>query len=223
MAMGGPVKQWNVLLAGGSGLVGQCVTSLLLADARCDRFYSLLRRPAPDGVVRIPLEKLEEELLPPVDVVCIALGTTIKKAGSQEAFRRIDHDLVVSVARRARQSGARRCVLISAAGADASSSIFYNRVKGEAEDSIRDLKFEQTVLLRPSLLLGKREEFRPAETVGRLLSPLISPLLLGPLRRYRPIHAEIVARCMVDTALEEDLHPPLRILESEQMADMVRG
>jgi uncharacterized protein YbjT (DUF2867 family) len=169
-------------------------------------------------VQRIALDSLEQTTLPNIDVVCIALGTTIKKAGSQQAFRQVDYDLVLTVAQKARQSGARRCVVITALGSDAKSSIFYNRVKGEVEQALQAMGFEQLVILRPSLLLGDRQESRPGESLGQLVAPLLSPFLIGGLRRYRPIQSDVVARCMVESALDSDFSASVKILESDEIA-----
>jgi uncharacterized protein YbjT (DUF2867 family) len=212
------MKKWNVLMAGGSGLVGSAATQLLLADPRCSELYSVLRKAAPSGVQRIALDSFEQTTLPNIDVVCIALGTTIKKAGSQQAFRQVDYDLVLTVAQKARQSGARRCVVITALGSDAKSSIFYNRVKGEVEQGLQAKGFEQLVILRPSLLLGDRQESRPGESLGQLVAPLLSPFLIGGLRRYRPIQSDVVARCMVESALDSEFSPSVKILESDEIA-----
>lgn len=212
------MKKWNVLMAGGSGLVGSAATQLLLADPRRSELFSILRKPAPSGVQRIALNSLEQTTLPNIDVVCIALGTTIKKAGSQQAFRQVDYDLVLTVAQKARQSGARRCVVITALGSDAKSSIFYNRVKGEVEQALQAMGFEQLVILRPSLLLGDRQESRTGESLGQLVAPLLSPFLIGGLRRYRPIQSDVVARCMVESALDSEFSPSVKILESDEIA-----
>jgi uncharacterized protein YbjT (DUF2867 family) len=105
-----------------------------------------------------------------------------------------------TVAEAAARNGAERFLLVSAMGADASSSIFYNRVKGEAEDAVRTLPFKEVAILRPSLLLGERAEQRPAEALAQRFAPRLSPLLRGPLRKYRPVEAATVARAMVRLA-----------------------
>jgi uncharacterized protein YbjT (DUF2867 family) len=153
------------------------------------------------------------------DVFC-CVGTTIRAAGSQEAFRRVDHDLPVKAARVASAAGARHFLLVSAAGADAGSRIFYNRVKGETEAEVAALPFAGVALLRPSLLLGDRGESRPAEALAQRLAPLLSPLLAGPLRRYRAIHARTVAAAMVRLAKEGVSGS--RTMESDQIERLGR-
>jgi len=135
--------------------------------------------------------------------VYCCLGTTIKKAGSQDAFRRVDHDYVVALAQAAKQAGARRFLLVSALGANPRSHIFYNRVKGEVERDVSAVAFAAVHIFRPSLLLGERAESRPLERLGTLAFGVLAPLLVGPLRPYRPIAAEAVAQAMVRAALGE--------------------
>jgi uncharacterized protein YbjT (DUF2867 family) len=136
--------------------------------------------------------------LPAHDEVYLALGTTIKAAGSRPAFRAVDFDANLSVARAALAAGARRAGLVSAMGANAKSTIFYNRVKGEIEEALAQLSFDGLVIARPSLLLGDRaalgQPIRPAKQVATILSKLFHPLI--PVN-YRPIAAARVARAML--------------------------
>jgi uncharacterized protein YbjT (DUF2867 family) len=125
------------------------------------------------------------------DVLVCALGTTIKTAGSQEAFMRIDHDLPLRIAEIAKEEGCRTLVLISSIGADSRSSIFYSRVKGLLENAWVALEFDQLHILRPSMLLGIREESRPAEFIGKML---MKPLSIIIPWKYKPIHASQIAR-----------------------------
>ena len=146
------------------------------------------------------LEALSD--LPRVDDVFCCLGTTIKQSGSQEAFRRVDHDYVVALAGAGLRAGATQFLLVSAIGADPASRMFYSRVKGEAEGAVRRLPYRGVQIFRPSLLLGERAEFRLGERIAALVAPLLSLALVGPLRRYRPVRAETVARAMVHIAKE---------------------
>ena len=130
------------------------------------------------------------------------LGTTIGKAKSEDAFRRVDHDFVVEFAALAQKCRAESLFVVSAIGADAASTVFYNRVKGEAERDVQKTFFGKTHFLRPSLLLGDRHEFRLGERIAVLLSPLFSPLMTGPLEKYKPIAASDVARAMINLALK---------------------
>jgi uncharacterized protein YbjT (DUF2867 family) len=135
------------------------------------------------------------------DVFC-CLGTTIKRAGSEDAFRKVDLTYVVELARMAVRHRASQFLLVTALGADPRSRVFYNRVKGEVEDAVRRLQFDGIQIFRPSLLLGARTQSRPAERIAVMLSPLVGWMLRGPLARYRPIKAATVARAMVRIARE---------------------
>jgi uncharacterized protein YbjT (DUF2867 family) len=130
------------------------------------------------------------------------LGTTIAKAKTEDAFRRVDHDFVVEFAGVAQRCKAESLLVVSAAGADASSGVFYNRVKGEMERDVQQTFLGKIYFLRPSLLLGDRAEFRFGERLAVLLSPLFSPLLLGPFAKYKPIAAADVANALVNLALK---------------------
>ncbi len=139
-----------------------------------------------------------ERLLWPVDEVYLALGTTIKVAGSQAAFRAIDFDANLAVARASLEAGARRCGLVSAMGANAKSSVFYNRVKGELEEALAQLSFEGLVIARPSLLIGNRASLgqpeRPLEKVSAVFMKIFGPLIPA---NYRAIDAAKVARTLL--------------------------
>ena len=198
----------TALVAGASGLVGGHVLRCLLEDPEYERVTVLARRDLP-----IAHKKLEQRVLafdrlaqmadfPRVHDVFCCLGTTIKRAGSQEAFRKVDHALVVELARVAVRHRASQFLLVTALGADPRSRLFYNRVKGEVEEAVRRFAFDAIHIFRPSLLLGKRTESRPAERMAVMVAPLIAWAFVGPLARYRPIKAERMARAMVLTARE---------------------
>jgi uncharacterized protein YbjT (DUF2867 family) len=201
------------LLAGGTGLVGSHVLKVLLADKHWDRVVSIGRRPTSERhaklehrVVDLGAVEALTDLDHADDVFC-CLGTTIKQAGSQEAFRRVDHDFVVGVARAGLRAGATQFLLVSAIGADPASRVFYSRVKGETESDVRKLPYRAIQIFRPSLLLGERSEFRLGERLATVLAPLMVLVLFGPLRRYRPIQAADVARAMVNIAHEAPRGP----------------
>jgi uncharacterized protein YbjT (DUF2867 family) len=195
------------LLTGASGLVGGHCLRLLLAEPAYGRVIALGRRALP-----LQHPKLEQklvdfahiaDLVPRADDVYCCLGTTIKKAGSQAAFRRVDHDYVVALAQAAKQAGARRFLLVSALGANPRSRIFYSRVKGEVERDMSAVPFTAVHIFRPSLLLGERTESRPLERLAFAVLKALTPLLVGPLRPYRPIAAQTVARAMIRAALSD--------------------
>lgn len=188
----------RAVVLGGSGLVGGELLRLFPPGAA----KALVRRPlAAPGVevLVVDFARLPPGALSAPDLYC-CLGTTLAKAGGRAAFRAVDFDLPLALARRALAEGARRLFLVTASGADAGSALFYNRVKGELEAAVSALAFETVHILRPSLLLGDRADRRPAEAVAQRLAPLFSPLLIGPLRRYRPISGTAVARALLALA-----------------------
>lgn len=203
----------TALLAGATGLVGSHALQRLLADATWGHVVTVGRR-----TVSQRHDKLEQRMLdlgaldavddlPHADDVFCCLGTTIKQAGSQPAFRRVDHDFVVALARAGLRLGATQFLLVSAIGADPASRIFYSRVKGEAEAAVRQLPYRGVQVFRPSLLLGERAEFRFGERVAAWVAPALPLFLPGPFRRYRPIRAAAVARAMVRIAREAPRGP----------------
>lgn len=193
------------MLAGATGLVGGHVLGALLDDAGYTRVVSVGRRP----VATTP-PKLEQHIidftavpeLPPVHDVFCCLGTTIKRAGSQEAFRQVDYDYVLTLAHAGLRAGATQLLLVSAVGADPAARVFYSRVKGELETAVRQLPYPAIQIFRPSLLLGERAEFRLGERIATWFAPVAGVALVGSLRRYLPVEARDVARAMVRIARE---------------------
>jgi uncharacterized protein YbjT (DUF2867 family) len=215
----------TALLAGGTGLVGSACLRHLLATSSFGRVIAIGRRPLPVRDARLEmrvagLDALDAVELPAVDVAFCALGTTIANAGSQDAFRRVDLDGVVAFARRAALASARHLVLVSSVGADASSTNFYLRVKGETEQAVSAVGFRGVSILRPGLLVGPRAESRPAEAVARAVVPLANPLLVGPLRRYRSIEADTVGAAMVGAALARK--PGVQVIEYDEIVALAR-
>jgi uncharacterized protein YbjT (DUF2867 family) len=219
----------TVLLAGATGLVGRALLVRLLAADRRQRVIVLARKPLPATSARDPrLTVLVGDMTAlagdagAIDDVYIALGTTIKVAGSQDAFRAVDLDLVVAIARRAREAGARRLAVVSALGADRRSRVFYNRVKGEMEDAVTGLGYESVLLARPSLLVGDRESLGQPTRAGevwaaRLLGPLLPVVPAG----VRPIAAAVVATAMV--AALDQAAPGTRVLSSADLQRLGRS
>ena len=189
------------LVAGATGLVGQAILALLIADQRYSSVHVIGRR-APN--VQHPKlaahisASLTDWACPAVDDVFIALGTTIKVAGSQAAFKAIDGDAVVAIASKAKAQGATRLAVVSAMGANAQSGVFYNQVKGKMEAAVSQLGFETLVIARPSLLAGDRDALKQPERVAEKLS-LIAFKWFKPLipANYRAINASSVAKAMV--------------------------
>ena len=197
----------TVLLLGATGLIGRQVLPLLLEDDSVERVIALVRRPT--GVTHPKLSEQPFDLGRSQDtqqIVC-TLGTTIKQAGSQEAFRKVDHDYVIESAERHR-GWARHYLLVSSLGADPNSRIFYNRVKGETERDLIALGYPSTTILRPSFLTGPREEFRLGEKIVTRLGALMP-------QRIKPIDSAIVARAIA--ALAREQRPGVQIIESAEM------
>jgi uncharacterized protein YbjT (DUF2867 family) len=191
----------TALLAGATGLVGRGILAGLLADAQVTGVHTLGRGDLPATHLKLTHHRVDFAALPAlpvVDEVYLALGTTIKVAGSQKAFRAIDHDANLAVARAARAAGARRLGLVSAMGADARSSVFYNRVKGELEDALAALGFDGIAIARPSFLAGDRaalgQPVRGGETLALRISTWLRPVIPA---NYRSIHAGDVAAALL--------------------------
>lgn len=216
----------TVALLGASGLVGRECLRLLAADARFGRIVSIGRRALPHAALagldgsRITQRVVDMDRLAEsgdvfaVDRVICALGTTIKVAGSREAFRHVDYDMPIEAARLALAAGAAHFLLVSALGANPRSRIFYNRVKGDVEAALLALPFRATTIVRPSLLLGAREEVRRGERIGQAVGWLIPG-------RYRPVRAQDVARTLVDEAASE--RAGARIIESDEIRAHARA
>ncbi|MCC6170476.1 MAG: NAD(P)H-binding protein [Gammaproteobacteria bacterium] len=189
---------------GASGLVGRRLVDALLESSDHARVTAVTRRPFGREHPRlanriVAFERLESQLggVACHDAFC-CLGTTLARAGSEAAFRAVDHDEVLRVARIAREARAERFVLVSAAGADPAAKNFYLRVKGETEVDVAALGFPALDIVQPGLLLGgSRAESRPLESVARLLMPLANPLLGGARKAWRGIDVGVLARAMV--------------------------
>jgi uncharacterized protein YbjT (DUF2867 family) len=196
----------TVLVAGASGLVGREILQGLLADRSVAAVHSLGRRELPLQHPKLTQHIVDFKALPAlprVDDAFIALGTTIKVAGSQEAFRAVDFDAVVAVATAAKAAGAKRLGVVSAMGANPRSSVFYSRVKGDMETALSGIGFDTLVLARPSLLAGDRaalgQPVRRGEETGEKLARWLGPLIPA---NYRPISVKSVARALLKAVPE---------------------
>ena len=216
----------TALIAGATGLVGSACLRRLLEEHRYGGVIALSRRPLPltHPKLRVELADLREldRMASPAcnDVYC-AIGTTIAKAGAKDAFRAVDHQLVVDLARYALRGGATRLAFVSSVGADRPGANFYLQVKAETEAALVALPFQTVHILRPGLLLGDRAESRPLESFFRAIAPVINLLLVGPLRQYRAIAAEDVARAMARTLFAGP--DGTRALHYDEMMRLARG
>ncbi|MFC5406627.1 NAD(P)H-binding protein [Cohnella soli] len=213
----------TAIVAGATGLVGRELVKMLLNHPAYNRVVVLVRREI--GLSHPKLEErhivfdrmekeVEGELFKDADVFC-SLGTTIKQAGSQEAFRRVDHDYPLSLGQIARQNGAARFIIVSAMGSSERSRMFYNRVKGETERDLALLGLSRLVVLKPSLMFGDRTENRPGERVAIVIFRMFGALMIGPLARYKAIESRKVAQAMILAARREG--PSLEVLDSEEI------
>ena len=203
-------KLKTALVLGATGLVGQQVLKLLQRDPRYGQITCLLRKPLPHAIAHSDPARLQPVVIDfdklhdyqgyfSVDHVYVCLGTTIQSAGSRAAFRKVDFEYVHAAAQLASVSQAGSFVWISSVGANANSASFYLRVKGELEEAIFALSgLPHSATVRPSLLLGQRAAPRLAESLGICIGNLVSPLLLGPLKKYRPVPADTVAQQMIN-------------------------
>lgn len=210
----------HVLLAGGTGLVGTRLTRLL--SARHDlALTSLVRTPRFPAERAIDFEALVADPIgvtgpDRVDVGISCLGTTIRKAGTRAAFRRVDHDYVLAVAGAALGKGARQFIMVSSVGAGGSG--FYLRVKGEIEEAVRSLGFARLDIIRPGLILGERRERRPMEKLAQQGAPLLNPLLVGSLRRYASVPADVVAGAIASLIGKTD--PGCHVHQSPELSSL---
>ncbi len=201
-------------IAGATGLVG---AKLLFEPSIPRPALAWVRRPTPlpDGIQPVVSESIPavDDTFWKSDVLFVALGTTIAKAGSQEAFEAVDLHLVLECARRAREAGCSTLALVSAMGADPDSRVFYNRVKGRAEQAVLELGFPRVAIARPSLLLGDRKEFRLGEWIARHAARPIRWAFPKPIRPVRDIE---VAHALATTAFDKNWSG-VRILSNRDM------
>ncbi|MGA7991102.1 MAG: oxidoreductase [Thermoanaerobaculia bacterium] len=214
----------SAIVAGASGLVGEHVLRRLLADEHYDRVIAFVRGPLNLNHRRLEQRTIDYERIgrmsafPRAEDVYCCLGTTIKKAGTPEAFRRVDVEYVAKLAEVSVRAGASQFLLVSAVGANARSGNFYLQCKGEAEDIVRALPFRGVQIFRPSFLLGHRRERRAGEALGIAAARFLSPAMLGPARRYRPIRADDVAKSML--AVARDSPPGVHVYEADAMQSL---
>jgi uncharacterized protein YbjT (DUF2867 family) len=206
----------SMVLLGATGLVGSHILAQAVNDDRITRIV-LLSRSAIANLhskvtsIVIPLDAMENAAEAfHADAVICALGTTMKKAGSQNAFRTVDFEYPLNAATLAHRHGIRHFLLVSALGADSRSKVFYNRVKGETESAITRIPFQRITIVRPSLLLGERKEFRMGERIGQLFTPLIPA-------KYRPVYAHDVASVLIASLF--DSKSGVQIIESKDITE----
>lgn len=209
-------KETIAVVAGATGLVGRQILHLLAQDERIAEVRALTRRPLPpeDKLPRVreciaDFDRLESQAdWLKADIVFSALGATIRKAGSQKAFRRVDFDYPLAIAKAARAAGSRHFLFVSALGANSRSFFFYNRVKGELEEAVLGLGYPSVTIARPSLLLGERIEHRFGEEIAKPFARLFP----GP---WAPVYASQVASALVHAAFAGK--PGVEILDNKRL------
>tara|TARA_R110002124_G_scaffold178274_2_gene346170 strand:+ start:340 stop:1002 length:663 start_codon:yes stop_codon:yes gene_type:complete len=196
----------TALIVGATGLIGQQLLKKLLDSPYYTRVIVLARRPT--GIMNSKMvehiydfENPDARLVRGEDVFC-CLGTTIKKAGSKEAFRKVDLEYPLQIARFAQQNGAQKFLIVTAMGANPDSSIFYNQIKGKVEQRLQELQYEILHIFQPSLLLGERTERRVGERIGTIFANILNPFMVGSLRKFRAIDSNKVASAMIANAKE---------------------
>jgi uncharacterized protein YbjT (DUF2867 family) len=210
----------KAVLVGSTGLIGKALQSKLAA--KYDKLWAISRKPMgelPTNTENIVLDfdsDWQKLSLPGCDAFFCALGTTIKAAGSQAAFRKVDFDYVVNSAKAARRAGATKMAVVSALGASSNSSVFYNQTKGDMEETLKSLGFSQLLIVRPSFLSGNREVLgqasRPGEAIALAFTSVLNPLIP---KKYRSISADAVASCMVEEL--DSMPSSLEVIESDQL------
>ena len=202
------MAQKHALIAGATGLVGNQLLQELIRGRHYHTITLLSRREVETNSKRVEtlivdFDDFTADDLPEADDVFCCLGTTIKEAGSKEAFREVDYHYPLKLARLSLKRGAQQYLLISAMGADKHSRIFYNQVKGEVEDAVAEEGFKTLHIFRPSVLLGERDETRFGEKIAQVAMQGAAPLMVGNFKKYRPIEAYDLAKAMVHMAKKE--------------------
>ncbi len=215
----------TAIIAGASGLVGKQLLFNLIESNQNDKIIALVRKEIPYHSPKLlqvivdfdNLQVIAENLK--VDDVFCCLGTTIRKAGSQDAFKKVDYEYCLNLANETYKNGSKNFYLVSALGANAKSKIFYNNVKGKLEEAINQIGFNSFYAFRPSLLLGNRTEFRLGEKIMQIILKPISKLMFGSLKKYAAIESKQVAKVMYWLAILNN-KTGTKIITNEQMLDL---
>jgi uncharacterized protein YbjT (DUF2867 family) len=214
----------TALIIGSTGLIGSHLLELLLESNEYEKVITFVKRDSgiqhpklKQHIIDFDKPETYKELVIGDDFFC-TIGTTIKNAGSQEAFRKVDFEYPKEFATIALQNNVKQFLIISSVGADANSGNFYLKTKGEIQDFLKNCNFESISVLQPSLLLGNRKEFRLGEKIGSFFMKLFSFLFIGSIKKYKPIQAEDVAKAMFSIAQKS--HKGFHILESDTIQEI---
>ena len=220
----------KIALFGATGLVGGLAAKILSEEERVTDLTLYSRRKINLSAANltqstIDFHELDKELkdsLTHQTVVC-SMGTTMSKAGSKEDFRRIDYDYPYQIAQIARKNGCQKFILISSLGANTESSFFYSQIKGELDRDVTELGFPSLAILRPSLILGPRDEIRPLEYMAQLILGPVQKLFVGPLKIYQPISANKIAQAVAKLCCEDSRVEYQEIYESDRIEELAEG
>ena len=194
----------TAIVIGATGLVGANLVNKLNDAKVYDKVILLVRRKTELNHLKleekiVDFDTIDSELIKADDIFC-AIGTTLKKAGSKENQYKIDCEYPAKIAQMGKLNGVKQFILVSSVGADKNSSNFYLRTKGELEERIAALNYDAFIVMRPSFIIGERKEFRLGEIIGIFLASLFRPLMIGKLKKYRGVHAIVIAKKMVKLA-----------------------
>ncbi|MFZ4400038.1 MAG: NAD-dependent epimerase/dehydratase family protein [Bacteroidales bacterium] len=213
----------KAIIIGASGLIGKKLLSLIENDNYFDIIEVWARKPLKTNNHKTVVKIIDFNQFPDMtdtNAVFCCIGTTIKKAGSQEAFRKVDFDIPVSIAEQCQKSKVEKLFVISSLGANQASGNNYLKTKGEMEIALTLFNIPTIIILRPSMLLGKREEFRFGELIGKFIIQFIGFFLLGKMKKYRGIQALTVAHSMLNIAKKSNTG--ITILESDKIENLGR-
>jgi uncharacterized protein YbjT (DUF2867 family) len=215
------------VLVGATGLVGSLLLQKLLADKAFTKVIALTRK-----LSEIPHRKLVNTVVDfnnpedmansfeTADVIFCSVGTTQKKVnGSEEAYRKVDFDIPVEIGKLGLKKGVKQFILVSSIGANPQANNFYLRLKGEVENTVSELGYESLYIMRPSMLLGKRSEFRLGENIGQAVIRSASFLFFGSMKKYYPVQAGDVAQAMIEAAKEK--RPGINVIQYEEMMQLI--
>jgi uncharacterized protein YbjT (DUF2867 family) len=201
--------QNKAVIIGSTGLIGSYLLEYLLNSEQYTQVIAFVRTPLSSKNNKLTYIETDfnhlDQIASHINGSClfICIGSTMAKAGSKEAFLKVDYDIPVNVAHIAQKNGVASCVVVSSLGANANSNNFYLQTKGKMEQAIEELGFQKTIFMRPSLLFGARQEFRLGELIGKFMMKVLGPIFLGPFKKYRGIHSQIVAKAMLKVSLQE--------------------
>ena len=215
----------TALIIGSTGLIGSQLVNLLLESSRYERVIAFVKRDSQinhpkfvQHIINFDDSTTYQDLVKGDDFFC-TIGTTIKTAGSKEAFRKVDFEYPTQFAEIALKNKVKQFLLISSLGATESTENFYLKTKGEAENFLKKMNFESVAVLRPSLLLGERKEFRLGEKIGGFFTKIFGFLFVGNLKKYKPIESKTVASALFEIAQKNN--KGFSIYESDAIHKMV--